>query len=248
MVVIEINFVIMINSEKLRLLGEYHSPIVGPDGFMCCERLGKVQVNGFTNALISWPVVKRGGTPSLVLCGYLVEAVKRESVSAVVHWWGVSANTVRIWRRVLGVPRMTEGTTCLHREAIPDRFNEQTKEKARQAVQTPETRAKMSASRKGKPQHPNTRRAALEASKRPKTEEWRAKMSARLRREWNDGSRTCHNQWTPEEIALLGTALDRIVADQIGRSVDAVGVFRRKLGVPPYAAGRSIRRNRSLLV
>jgi hypothetical protein len=220
--------------EKTKLLGEYHPPKVGADGFMICERLGKVEVDGFTNAFIPWPVVKRGGTPSIVLCGDLIEAVRRESVSAIVHWWGVSANTVRIWRRVLGVPRMTEGTTRLHREAIPDRFDEQTKEKARKAIQSPETRAKMSASRKGKQVHPNTRKAALAASKRPKSDDWKAKMSERLRREWKDGVRVSHNQWTPEEIALLGTDVDRVIAEQIGRSVECVGVFRRKLGVPPF--------------
>jgi len=228
------------DDSKTKLLGAYAPPVVGPDRCLTCERLGMIEIDGFSNALIPWPVVKRGGTPSLVLCGDLIEAVRRESVCAVVHWWGVSANTVRIWRRALGVPRMTEGTTNLHREAIPDRFNEETQEKARKAVQTPETRAKMSASRKGKPQHPNTREGALQASKRPKSEEWKAKMSERLREEWKDGTRVSHNQWTSEEIALLGSNLDRVVAEQIGRSVESVGVFRRKMGVPPYDPQKAI--------
>lgn len=224
---------------KTALLGAYTPPVVEQDGCLTCERLGRVEVDGFSNALIPWPIVKRGGTPSLVLCGDLIEAVRRESVSAVVHWWGVSTTTVRKWRRLLGVPRMNEGTIRLHREAIPDRFNDETQEKSRQALKNPETRAKMSASRKGKPIHPNSRKAASEACRRPRSEEWKAQMSERLRREWQDGSRVNRNQWTPEEIALLGTALDRVVAEQVGRSVEAVGVYRRKLGIAPYDMKRS---------
>jgi hypothetical protein len=44
--------------------------------------------------------------------------------------------------------------------------------------------------------------------------------------------------WTAEDIALLGTAPDRDVARQVGRTPNAVRVMRDRLGVPRPAGGR----------
>ena len=38
--------------------------------------------------------------------------------------------------------------------------------------------------------------------------------------------------WTAKEIALLGTDADRVIAEKIGRSYDAVSKKRKKLGIP----------------
>jgi hypothetical protein len=37
-------------------------------------------------------------------------------------------------------------------------------------------------------------------------------------------------RWTPEQLALLGTEPDAIVATKVGRSVNAVRVMRQRLG------------------
>jgi hypothetical protein len=58
---------------------------------------------------------------TLILYGDLARAVRRESAVAVAHAWGVTAQTVTKWRRALGVPRATEGTSRLHRAYAAER-------------------------------------------------------------------------------------------------------------------------------
>ncbi|MBI5724847.1 MAG: transcriptional regulator [Planctomycetes bacterium] len=69
------------------------------------EIRGTVIVSRFSDGHISWP--KHGR--SLILCGDLVKAVRRESILAIRYWWGVSRSQVDTWRRTLGV-NATEGT------------------------------------------------------------------------------------------------------------------------------------------
>jgi hypothetical protein len=38
-------------------------------------------------------------------------------------------------------------------------------------------------------------------------------------------------RWTPEQLALLGTADNATIAAQIGRTVDAVRLMRTRLGI-----------------
>jgi hypothetical protein len=42
-------------------------------------------------------------------------------------------------------------------------------------------------------------------------------------------------RWTPENIAKLGREPDKAIADSLGITVSAVGIRRRKLGIPPLA-------------
>jgi hypothetical protein len=66
---------------------------------------------------IMWPCgLKEGrspGRPALILCGDLMNAVRREAAIAVARHWSVSCQVVRRWRRALGVERITEGTRQL---------------------------------------------------------------------------------------------------------------------------------------
>jgi len=70
-------------------------------------------VCGLSKGPIRWPVGRppgrRTGEASLVLCGDLAEAVRRESGVAVRHWWGVARDVLRRWRRALGVGAVNEG-------------------------------------------------------------------------------------------------------------------------------------------
>ena len=170
----------------------------------------------------------------LILCGDLVDAVKRESEAAVMHWWGVSDSTVRKWRRALGVPRMTPGTIRLHRKWAPERFGPDTVGKAREAVKTPEVRAKISKARIGLSLHPNSRKALLDAVSKPKSAAWKEGHSERMREQWQNGTRRHHLAWTDEEIALLGTATDREVGEQVGRQAASVRMKRVKMGIEPF--------------
>jgi transposase-like protein len=65
-----------------------------------------VKVIAISDAPISWPMTRnsRGcAVLSLVLCGDLVRAMQRESGVAIAHHWGVSKETVWVWRKALGV-------------------------------------------------------------------------------------------------------------------------------------------------
>src|SRR5207249_4618146 len=61
-------------------------------------------------------------TNSLILCGDLVRAIKKEAVQAVAWHWGVSKGVVSLWRRALGVPEHNEGTLELNRMYLPHRL------------------------------------------------------------------------------------------------------------------------------
>jgi len=55
-----------------------------------------------------WPkgvVVGRRSAPSIIVDAELARAVRHESAAAIRHHWGVSAKTVAMWRRELGVHR-----------------------------------------------------------------------------------------------------------------------------------------------
>jgi hypothetical protein len=75
-----------------------------------CEVRGEVIVCSMTAGRIPWPVGKRARARSLVVCGGLARAVRRESNLAVSHWWGVTPHPVSIWRKALGVGPVTKGT------------------------------------------------------------------------------------------------------------------------------------------
>ena len=94
------------------ILGTYAMPRFTYGSVVQCEWRGEVVVTGLTDARIPWPVGRRQkerGT-TLVIYADLVTALRRESVSAICHWWGVSDQTVTKWRRELRIGAMTEGT------------------------------------------------------------------------------------------------------------------------------------------
>jgi len=53
-----------------------------------------------------------------------------------------------------------------------------------------------------------------------------------LRGVWSD--------WTPKELAKLGTAPDDVVAIRIGRTVSAVRARRARLGIPPHRSPAAV--------
>ena len=92
---------------KTRLrFGPYRPPKRKRGGYLFCAIRGKVKPYAWSHGLIPWPLVRSGG---FIFCGDLETAIRRESVAAVAHWWGVRQETVSCWRRLLEVPRMTAG-------------------------------------------------------------------------------------------------------------------------------------------
>jgi hypothetical protein len=108
---------------SFRLLhGPYSAPECRVGEKLPCKIRGhRVLVAGLTKARLAWPyTLEPTGRPSPVLCGDLVRAVRRESLAAMSHHWGVSTNLVRRWRRSLGVVR-TEGDDRVKRYCV-ERF------------------------------------------------------------------------------------------------------------------------------
>ena len=107
---------------------------------------------------------------------------------------------------------------------------------AKMAMGKPLVREKIRATKVGKPLHPNMIIAQREAVRKPRSESWKRKMSSRMKEVWEDpeahGLPSSH-RWTDEEIALLGTEYDSLIARRLGISTHVVEDKRRRLGIPP---------------
>ena len=168
------------------------------------------------------------------MCGDLVRAIRTESEMAVAHHWGVRNQTVWKWRRALNVPRMTNGSLRLVIEYATEKFTPEALTKGKEAMHSPEVRAKLSAARKGRPQHPNTIAACRELGRRPKSEEWKRGMSERSKKMWENPEAhglPSRRKWTEEELALIGTDSDKAVAKALGLPVNVVQYKRESLGI-----------------
>ena len=186
-------------------------------------------VVGLSAGPIPWPVGKRGRGKALVLYGDLARAVRRESGVAVAHAWGVTAQTVTKWRRALGVPRATEGTSGLHRAYAAEPWAERARER-------------LAASRRGKPRPAHVREAVRNARLGTHhTEESRRKISEAHRRR---GTRPpkAGRPWTPADDALLDRLTPAEVAERTGRTRGAVWHRRQDLKLPDGRAGRKVPR------
>lgn len=150
----------------------------------CFHRDRLVLVGAISDGRIQWPLAKKSGRKSLILCGDLVRAVRHESVQSIVFWWGISAQTVKAWRRSLGVDRDTAGTKKLL-GTNSDNFS--------------------------RPSH--------------------ARLVSSYNKKHGIRPRPVHKDWTAVEDKLLGTDLDRVVAETLGRSTNAVRTRRLSLGI-----------------
>lgn len=231
----------MDDSERFKLLsGPYVAPPAKRGGVLECEHRGReVRVMGISDGRIQWPYAALPrGIPSLILCGDLIRAVKVESSIAISHWWGVSPTTVWKWRKALGVPPINRGTRRLYEDYHPEKLPDDVASVGRENAKTPEALAKMAAALAGRPAHPNTREGLLRGARKPMPESARAELAERNRRQWAEGGMGPIRAWTPEEDALLGTDLDKLIADRIGRSASSVTWRRKKLGIPRFEGWR----------
>jgi hypothetical protein len=226
----------MIDSERFKLLyGPYTAPKCRSGDTLTCEyRRREMKVRGMSDAPIRWPSLRRGRSDSLIVCDDLVRAIRTESSIAVAHHWGVARSVVSQWRRALGVPRMTSGTTRLLIETAAETLTPEVRAIARNRMHAPDVRAKLSAIRTGRSVHPNTIAALREAAKRPKSEDWKRGQSERSKRMWQNREAyglPARHKWTAKEIALLGTDSDAKIAKILGLKVHAVVDQRRRLGI-----------------
>jgi hypothetical protein len=223
----------MTDSERFRLLfGPYSAPRFEYGQPMDCAIRGSVIACGLSSGCIPWPVGKlhqgwRGRF--LIVTGDLENAIRLESGIAIGYWWGVSEYTVSKWRRELGVGPTTEGTRRLRRDYALEPAGQEALEKAIARAREPDVRAKMGATRRGRPLHEDTYRKSVEARKgKPLTEEHRRKIRESLR-QLGPLAPWMATAWKPEEDALILRLPVEEVAQRTGRSPDAVRCRKRRL-------------------
>jgi hypothetical protein len=223
----------MLDADHCRLLfGPYKTPVFKYGDIVICERRGQVEIVGLSGGRIPWPVGKRRGAKAIVLCGALKRAVRLESAVAVAYWWGVTPQTVTIWRRALAVLPSNAGTKALKGRILAWESGERMRELARLKDRDPDRRAKIAAAKRGKcrPGH------VVEAMRagtigRVQGEEERRKRSKTHKRR---GTRPPTNapDWTDAEDELVRTLPAAEAARRTGRGLGAVYPRRHLLGVP----------------
>lgn len=199
--------------------GPYQPPAVRKGQKIRCALQGQVEVGDLSGGFIPWPV--RRGTPSLILCGDLIRAVRREAAIAVAYHWGVCPGTVSKWRHHLGVEPLNAGTVRLN--AI-----------LHAKVWTPEMRAHLSRLKTGKPRTLSKEGAArlLATLRRPKSAQWHRHMAKHFAARRGKPVDPNDRVWTAAEEKLLGKMPDADLARRIGRSTVAVQARRHVKGIP----------------
>lgn len=148
----------MKDSERFRLIGTYKPLRVKIGTVLSCEfRDCDVVVTGYSDGKITWPIGSAKGirAKTLVICGDLAEAIRKESNQAVCYWWGVTPQTVTKWRKALDVGTYTEGTNRLQTLIGHEPFMEKARKIAYRTLGDPERSKKVSEALKGRPKPPH---------------------------------------------------------------------------------------------
>jgi hypothetical protein len=146
----------MTDGDRFRLLyAPYRTPRFRYGSVVFCEVRGYVTICGLSNGTIPWPIAKtKHGAKSLVVYKGLAKAVRRESNQAICHWWGLTAQTISKWRRILGVDSTTEGTRRLRHDYALEPAATAARVKALSKAANPERRRKIAEAKRGKPRPP----------------------------------------------------------------------------------------------
>jgi hypothetical protein len=159
------------------LFGPYKTPRFRYGSVVMCELRGEVELVGLREAPIPWPLGRRVGTRGssrgLVLSAGLARAVRQEASLAVAYWWGVTPQTVTVWRKALGVGPTTSGTSVLRARVMLGEQGQRMRELGRAKHRDPERCAKIAAARRGKPRPAHVREAIGRAHTRGRTTEAR---------------------------------------------------------------------------
>lgn len=142
----------MDDRNRFKLLhGPYQAPRCRLGRKLFCEIRGWVPVQRFSAGRIAWPQTLWKRSPAFILTGDLANAVRVESNQAVCYWWGVTPQTVTVWRKALDLPRATEGTSRLHREWFPENIPPAKLKQGRRNANAPAANAKKGTHTRGNP-------------------------------------------------------------------------------------------------
>jgi hypothetical protein len=153
------------------LYGPYQAPPCRLGKKLRCKIRGWVTFRCIKVTRIPWPQTIVHNNRTIILTGDLVKAVRRESEIAVAYWWGVTPQTVTVWRKALGVGRATEGSTRLWQMNVAEVMTPEVRRRAAAGAASPEACAKKSAALRGRPASPNSVAALAARNKRPRTPE-----------------------------------------------------------------------------
>jgi hypothetical protein len=195
--------------ERVRFVGgPYAPPRVAIGGWLKCALRGDLQVGGYTNAMVPWPVAA-GHHKQLIVCGDLVKALRTESRLAAAFHFGISLALVSEYRSRLNIERFTAGSQRLFWRSV-------------NLARTPEARRKLSRKLEGRgdTMTPEAREELRRIQQQPKSQEWKARMSERWSRRF--ALLGPPRPWTEDELKLIGTKPDREVARLLDRSLSAV--------------------------
>jgi len=227
----------MPDDRHLLLHGPYKTPRFRYGSVVMCELRGEVVLVGLRESPIPWPLGRRVGTRGssrgLVLYGALARAVRQEASLAVAYWWGVTAQTVTVWRKALGVGPTTSGTSVLRARVMLGEQGQRMREKCHAKARDRERCEKIAAAKRGKPRPAHVREAIRRAhTGRVHTEEERRKRSEAHKRRgtWRPAA---GRPWTAAEDEVVRTMrLCEAVKMLRDRTAESVRSRRRTLGVP----------------
>jgi hypothetical protein len=233
----------MNHRRRYALLSTYRTPTVRIGQRVECQVRGTVRIRRLADSRIPWPwattVNGAGSGAGPVVFRDLERAVRRESNQAVSYWFGVTGQIVTKWRRALGVPETNEGTRKRRAEyARTSPAMKRARRKAWAKARDPKRRAKIAASRRGKPRPEVIEKMRQANLGRKLSKSHRLQLSqAHLRR----GTRPpkAGRPWSAREQALLRKLPPKLVAARTGRTLKAVYSARRALGLPDGRSARS---------
>ncbi|HEY1378576.1 MAG TPA: hypothetical protein VGF55_17380 [Gemmataceae bacterium] len=219
----------MTDADRFRLLfGTYCAPRWRYGRVVMDDLRGEVTIVGMTAGRIPWPVGKRGPAKAPVVAAGLARALRAESAQAVAHWWGLSAQTVCLYRRALGVPRSTAGSRRLWQINCREVITPEVQARAVRAANTPEANARKGAAQRGKPL-PEHLKKHFDRTGWVPSAETRARMSAAQKSRDRNRQGGSGPAWSEEEDALLDRLSPAEVAARTGRSIGAIYLRRRRL-------------------
>jgi hypothetical protein len=227
----------MPDARQQLLFGPYRTLRFRYGSVVMCELRGEVELVGLREAPIPWPVGRRVGTHGssrgLVLYGALARALRQESSLAVAYWWGVTAQTVTIWRKALGVGPTTTGTSVLRARVMLGEHGQRMRNLGRAKARDPERCEKIAAARRGKARPPHVIEAIRRAhTGRVHSEEERRKRSDAHKRlgTWPPAA---GRPWTEAEDAVVRSLrLCEAAKVLTGRTPASIRSRRRTLGLP----------------
>jgi hypothetical protein len=177
------------------------------DRTTCLYRDRNVIVTGLSSAPIQWPrccAVDVGGHPGLLVEEVLLRAIRPESAMALRYWFGVSGWVVWTWRKAFGVGRFAPRAACGYIRIAP----------------APGPRPSSGIA--------GPRRSVRSAERGYCGSGWCGTRRKVIR---NAGG---EQAWTAEAVALLGTMPDAELAEQLGRTSEAVRRKRARRGIPRF--------------